>query len=71
MVADERVVVRFDQHSATYKAKSAELGHEIRSRCPVAWTEAHSGYWVVTGREILGELAKRPDLLSNDHDPSW
>lgn len=69
MVADERVVVAFDQHSATYKAKSAELGHEIRSRCPVAWTQAHSGYWVVTGREILGDLAKRPDLLSNDHDP--
>ena len=69
MVADERVVVRFDQHSTTYKSQSAELGHEIRSRCPVAWTDAHSGYWVVTGREILGELAKRPDLLSNDHDP--
>lgn len=68
-MAEERVVVGFDQHSATYKAKSAELGHEIRSRCPVAWTEAHRGYWVVTGREILGELAKRPDLLSNDHDP--
>ena len=69
MVADERVVVRFDQHSATYKENYAELGHQIRSRCPVAWTEAHSGYWVVTGREILGDLAKRPDLLSNDHDP--
>ncbi len=69
MVADERVVVSFDQHSATYKANYAELGQEIRSRCPVAWTEAHGGYWVVTGRDILGDLAKRPDLLSNDHDP--
>ncbi len=69
MVVDERVVVDFDQHSALYKAKSAELGHQIRARCPVAWTEAHSGYWVVTGREILGDLAKRADLLSNDHDP--
>jgi cytochrome P450 len=69
VVANERVVVDFDQHSATYKANSAALGHEIRSRCPVAWTEAHSGFWVVTGREILGDLARRPDLLSNDHDP--
>ena len=69
MVADDRVVVRFDQHSAAYKVNFAELGHQIRSRCPVAWTEAHNGYWVVTGREIVGDLAKRPDLLSNDHDP--
>lgn len=69
MVLDERVVVDFDHHSATYKAEFAELGREVRCRCPVAWTEAHSGYWVVTGREILGDLAKRADLLSNDHDP--
>jgi cytochrome P450 len=66
---DDRTVVAFDQHSPDYKASFPRVSHEIRSQCPVAWTEEYGGYWVVSGREIIGELAKHPDLLSNDHDP--
>ncbi len=69
-MADERVVVAFDQHSPDYKAGFPEIGHPMRSKCPVAWSEENGGYWVVTGRELIGQLAKRPDLLSNDHDPT-
>jgi cytochrome P450 len=64
-----RVVVDFDQHSPAYKANFPQISHEMRERCPVVWSEEHGGYWVVTDRDLLGELAKRPDLLSNDHDP--
>lgn len=66
---DDRVVVDFDQHSPAYKAGYPALSHELRSKCPVVWSERHGGYWVVTGRELIGQMAKRPDLLSNDHDP--
>jgi cytochrome P450 len=69
MSQQERVVVDFDQHSAEYKAGFPELSHGIRSRCPVAWSEHHGGYWVVSGRDELGEIAKRPDLFSNDRKP--
>ena len=69
MTAQERVVVDFDQHSPTYKAGFPQISHEMRAKCPVVWSEENGGYWVVTGRELIGELAKRPDLLSNDHDP--
>lgn len=69
MGAEQRVVVEFDQHAPAYKAGFPLIGHQMRQRCPVVWSEEHGGYWVVTGRELLGELAKRPDLLSNDHDP--
>jgi cytochrome P450 len=33
------------------------------------WSERNGGYWIVSGRELIGQMAKRPDLLSNDHDP--
>lgn len=66
---DTRTVVQFDQHSPEYKATFPEVGHDLRSRCPAAWTEQYGGYWVITGRELIGEMAKHPDLLSNDHDP--
>jgi cytochrome P450 len=69
MTTHERVTVDFDQHSPVYKAGFPEIGHDIRAKCPVVWSEEHGGYWIVVGRELIGEMAKRPDLLSNDHDP--
>ncbi len=69
MAARDRVVVDFDQHSPTYKANFPSISHTLRSQCPVVWSEHHGGYWIVTGRELIGQMAKRPDLLSNDHDP--
>jgi cytochrome P450 len=66
-VAD-RVVMDFDQHSEAYKQGFPEITHELHSRCPAVWTEGHGGYWVVAGRDLLGELAKHPELLSNDRD---
>jgi cytochrome P450 len=66
---DNRTVVNFDQHSTEYKASFPEISHDIRSRCPAAWTERYGGYWVISGRELIGEMAKHPELLSNDHDP--
>lgn len=66
---DERAVVPFDQHSLEYKESFPKISHRIRSRCPAAWTEEYGGYWVISGRELIGEMAKHPELLSNDHDP--
>jgi cytochrome P450 len=67
--AEDRVVVDFDQHSSTYKAGFPSLSHGLRSQAPVVWSERNGGYWIVTSRELIGQMAKRPDLLSNDHDP--
>jgi cytochrome P450 len=66
---DDRTVVDFDQHSVEYKAGFPGISHDVRSKCPAAWTDRYGGYWVISGRELIGEMAKHPDLLSNDHDP--
>jgi len=65
----DRVAVDFDQHSPEYKAGYPQISHDLRSRCPAVWSDRHGGYWIITGRDLLGELAKHPELLSNDHDP--
>ena len=65
----DRVEVDFDQHSEEYRARYPDAGRELREQCPVAWSNRHGGFWVVTGHEQLSAMSKRPDLLSNDHDP--
>ena len=69
MTTDDRVVIDFDQHSPDYREAYPEISHEIRNQCPAAWSERYGGYWIISGRDLIGEMAKHPDLLSNDHDP--
>jgi cytochrome P450 len=69
-MSHQRVEVEFDQHAEEYRSTYPGKAHELREQCPVAWSTRHGGFWVVTGHEQLSALSKRPDLLSNDHDPT-
>ncbi len=69
MTTHDRVVVDFDQHSPDYRATYPQVSHAVREQCPVVWSEQYGGYWVVAGRDLIGELAKHPELLSNDINP--
>jgi hypothetical protein len=68
--SDGRIVVDFDQHSPDYQARSAEISHELRGKCPVTWSENYGGFWVVTGLDEVGEMYKHPDLFSAVKDPA-
>jgi len=48
----DRSVIEFDHHSAEYAADPVSVYREMRSRCPVAWTEAHDGFWVASGLRV-------------------
>ena len=39
-------VVGFDHHSASHADDPVGVYRELRATAPVAWTEAHGGYWV-------------------------
>jgi cytochrome P450 len=41
-------VVQFDHLSAQYAADPLSVYREMRPRCPVAWTDAHDGFWVTS-----------------------
>ncbi|HEV2370059.1 MAG TPA: cytochrome P450 [Acidimicrobiales bacterium] len=61
-----RASADFDHHGPAYRAGFPALTGELRPQGAVLWSERHGGYWVVTGREALGEIAKHPELFSND-----
>src|ERR1017187_1375707 len=64
----EKVVVDFDHHSKEYREHGMEIAAEARSKCPVAWSEHHGGYWFVTRLDEPSAFQKRPDLFSAYHE---
>ena len=48
-MTDRTPTVDFDLFAAVTRADSDESWAEPRERCPVAWTEHHGGYWVISG----------------------
>src|SRR5262245_25205687 len=60
--------VDFDHHSGEYARDSWRVLRELRQTCPVAWTDAHGGYWVVTRHADVERVARDPDTFSSDHD---
>lgn len=55
--------VSFDHESAEHASRWIEEFDEIRSGCPMAWTESHGGYWVVTGYRDLIDIAQNPEVF--------
>lgn len=62
-------VTHFDHHSAEHAAGHVEIYRALREQTPVAWTEAHGGYWVVADYKSLFEASRDDDLFSSGrHD---
>jgi cytochrome P450 len=55
----------FDHWSAQLAADPHPVYRELRARCPVAHTDAHDGYWIVTGYDEVREAAGLPDVFSS------
>ncbi|MEV0381676.1 cytochrome P450 [Nonomuraea sp. NPDC050643] len=64
----ERNRYHFDRHTPEYRRRFASITQEMHARCPIAWSDAYDGHWVAAGNQEVFELARRADLLSNDHD---
>src|SRR2546428_4054874 len=54
---DGRAACPFDHHSPEYAEHFAEILDELRDQAPIAWTDAHGGYWVVTRYDLVRRLA--------------
>lgn len=68
MSAPNRRVVDFDHHSPEYAESWREITADLRARCPVAWTEAHGGYWIVSGYDEVRDVALNDSIYSSDND---
>jgi cytochrome P450 len=62
--------ISLDRHSSRYRLEFEQISDDLHARCPVAWNETHGGYWFASGNKEVFDLARRADLLSNDHDIS-
>lgn len=66
---ERRPVVAFDHHSESFAADPHAALAEVRNTCPVAWSEAHGGYWVATSYDAVREILRAPETYtSSPHD---
>lgn len=49
MTPDSYPRTHFDHFAHHERAQSDEAWRELREQCPVAWTEANGGHWVIAG----------------------
>jgi cytochrome P450 len=64
----ERPVIDFDHHSTEFGQDHRKLLHEVRETCPVAWTESHGGYWLLTRYGDVHKCANDDWTFSSRHD---
>lgn len=55
----------FDHHDPALAPRVFEEYAELRSECPVGWSEKHEGFWVVTDWRSIHDLARDPERLSS------
>jgi cytochrome P450 len=58
----------FDHHSPEFVLNHQDLYRELRSRCPVAHTPAHGGYWLIANYEDVSRVARNDLIFSSARD---
>lgn len=66
----DRTEVDFDHHSAALVDDINGEYDRLREACPVAFTKAHGGYWVVSSHERVAEVATNHQIFRSDNDPN-
>jgi cytochrome P450 len=68
----EKCVIDFDQHSPSFadrlKESFPDALREIQGRCPVGWTEAHGGYWVMNSHQAIADSTLDWEVFSSEND---
>lgn len=61
--------VEFDHHSAQFAEDPVGSYRSLARRCPVAWTDAHGGYWVPTRYAEIWSIARDDQTFSSARTP--
>ncbi|MDH4565175.1 cytochrome P450 [Pseudomonas sp. BN414] len=70
----KKVIIDFDHHTPSYRDDWDKKAEERATHCPVAWSEAHGGYWILSKHEDVAHAAANPDSFSSAHnspDKPW
>lgn len=63
-----RPVVQFDQYSPEYARNWLQISRDLRENTPIAWSEAHGGFWIVSRYEDCSRVAKDWQTFSSEND---
>jgi cytochrome P450 len=66
--ATSRVTVNFDHHGEQMGSQGHEVFADLRRRCPVAYTNAHGGFWVISGHDEVQQAARDDATFSSAND---
>lgn len=58
-----QVTVEFDHHDPAIAANPFPAYEEIRSKCPVSWTNAHEGFWMFLDYDTIFETARNNEVF--------
>jgi cytochrome P450 len=65
MSSPDKPVIDFDHLSPRYAADPLTVYREMRSRCPVAWTDAHDGFWVTSTHADVFAASRDDETFSS------
>lgn len=65
-MSEERPVVDFDHHRPDFDA--VETYGALREKCPVAWSDAWGGFWVLSRYQDIANVARKDALFSSARD---
>jgi cytochrome P450 len=60
--------IAFDQHGPEFATNWKAILADLRANNPVAWTEAHGGFWVLTKYDDIVFAERNPQIFSCDND---
>jgi cytochrome P450 len=66
--AAPRATIEFDHHSEIHASGPWPIWADLRSRCPVAWTESHGGFWVVSRHDDVQSALRDWETFSSVHE---
>lgn len=61
-------VVHFDHNSDEHSADPVGSYRQLRERHPVAWSEAHGGYWVLSDYKSVFKAARDDEIFSSERN---
>jgi len=61
----EHLIVDYDCHDPALAADVYSRLDEIREQCPVAYSTAHGGYWIISRYDDVHDIARNFDAFSN------
>jgi cytochrome P450 len=61
--------VRFDHNSQEHSADPVGSYRALREQAPVAWSESHGGYWILSDYSSVFDAARDDDVFSSARTP--